>query len=84
MVCSCLNCELMILFSGEAQQQEDSSELSSNFRNLSPVERGSIVVLIHEGGKAARQQYVFIDSRACRERRTPAHAPIRIALHNKL
>ena len=101
MVCSCLNCELMILFSGEAQQQEDierawsrawssrcaglvwslewgvgegtshgpmssvradprwaglcpvkldlwssieqdSSELSSNFRNLSPVERGSV------------------------------------------
>ena len=26
-----------------------------------------IVVLIHEGGQAARQQYVFIDSRACRE-----------------
>ena len=32
----------MILFSGQAQQQEDSSELSSNFRNLSPVERGSV------------------------------------------
>ena len=42
MVCSCLNCELMILFSGEAQQQEDSSKLSLNFRNLSPVERGSV------------------------------------------
>ena len=42
MVCSCLNCELMILFSGETQQQEDRSEVWLNFRNLSPFERGSV------------------------------------------
>ena len=32
----------MILFSGEAQQQGDRSEVSLNFRNLSPFERGSV------------------------------------------